>query len=93
MQCGFHFLVLSSELPPPPSSCRMKVFLAALAFTLQACSQSVPPTNLPPSVAERAPDAVFAANASKLLSGTTIDEAWQVLLDFDTYAEWNPFVR
>lgn len=72
----------------------MKLGLAALlAFALGAQSQSVPPTNLPSSVYERANDAVFAANASKLISGTTIDEVWQVLLDFDVYAEWNPFVR
>ncbi|KAH6904489.1 hypothetical protein BKA70DRAFT_536621 [Coprinopsis sp. MPI-PUGE-AT-0042] len=45
-------------------------------------------TRLPPS----ASDGVFAVTGSSVIDAPR-DKVWEILLDFDSYVEWNPFVR
>ncbi|KAF5321334.1 hypothetical protein D9619_001497 [Psilocybe cf. subviscida] len=64
-----------------------KIFAAILLFVCTVIAQT-PPTNLPPS----APGAIFEGHANILINAP-IQKAWDVLLDFPSYPEWNPFVR
>ncbi|KAH9941196.1 uncharacterized protein BXZ73DRAFT_98411 [Epithele typhae] len=47
-----------------------------------------PPSNLP-TVALGA----FNASGSAIINSPDIDQAWNMLLNFSDYANWNPFVR
>lgn len=61
-----------------------------IALFLSACTvvAQTLPSNLPPV----APGAVFEGHANILINAS-IEKAWEVLLDFPSYPEWNPFVR
>lgn len=60
-------------------------FLTLLSSPVDA---QTPPSNLPVS----APGSILTVQASALIDAP-IETAWNVLLDFQAYPEWNPFVR
>lgn len=62
----------------------LTVFLA-LAPALIVHGQT---TNLPPL-----PNGTEFAVGTNITIDAPIDTVWDVLLDWDKYAEWNPFVR
>jgi len=71
----------------------IKAIATVLSLSLLVQSQSIPPSHIPPAVKENEAEAAFVASASKLISGASIDEAWNALIDFSAYPQWNPFVR
>jgi hypothetical protein len=64
-----------------------KAFVALSLFVCTIIAQT-PPSNLPPVT----PGAVFEGHANILINAP-VQKAWDVLLDFPSYPEWNPFVR
>ncbi|THU96990.1 hypothetical protein K435DRAFT_778277 [Dendrothele bispora CBS 962.96] len=63
--------------------------LLSLVFIVPfaTAQSSSPPSNLP-----TVDPGVFSAEASILINGT-VEQVWDVLTDFPSYPEWNPFVR
>lgn len=57
-------------------------------IALTSASLAYAQTNLPPL----ANDTVFAVGTNITIDAP-IDAVWDVLLDWDNYADWNPFVR
>ncbi|KAJ3772782.1 hypothetical protein FB446DRAFT_642900 [Lentinula raphanica] len=55
--------------------------------TLAQSNSTSPPSNLPPAI-----PSVFTVEADILINAP-IDVVWNVLLDFPSYPDWNPFVR
>lgn len=62
--------------------------LLALASSARADVPPDTPTNLPPMP----PGGVFNATA-RVAINASISTAWNILLDFPSYPEWNPFIR
>ncbi|KAH9485221.1 hypothetical protein JR316_0002128 [Psilocybe cubensis] len=72
----------------PASMQLVKIWtIILLGIGYQTAAQSPPPSNLPPAT-----PGVFTAQASIIIDAP-IETAWEVLLDFPSYPEWNPFVR
>ncbi|KZV85670.1 hypothetical protein EXIGLDRAFT_725596 [Exidia glandulosa HHB12029] len=61
----------------------MRVLAFVLAVTATALAQS----NLPPL-----PDGVFTASA-RIEIAAPLELVWDIVLDFGSYPDWNPFVR
>ena len=59
-----------------------------LAVVLTAAFVAYAQTNLPPLA-----DGTVFAVGTNITINAPIDTVWDVLLDWDNYAEWNPFVR
>ncbi|KAF9564790.1 hypothetical protein CPC08DRAFT_734260 [Agrocybe pediades] len=62
--------------------------LSTIALFVSLINGQTPPTNIP----EAEPGAILTVQASILIDAP-IETAWNALLDFPSYAEWNPFVR
>ncbi|CAA7259150.1 unnamed protein product [Cyclocybe aegerita] len=59
-----------------------------IAFLGAYCAGAqTPPSNLPPATT-----GIFTVQASVIINAP-IEKVWNTLLDFPSYAQWNPFVR
>ncbi|KAK7445163.1 hypothetical protein VKT23_009594 [Stygiomarasmius scandens] len=66
----------------------LSVLFSALSLTWLSClAAAQSPTNLPP-----APPGVFTVQNSVLINAT-LKDVWDVLTDFPSYPDWNPFLR
>lgn len=77
----------------PALSVVLRALLAAAAFSTAAADAVAPTppqtnqTNLPPP-----PDGLFESYTRAAISAP-IDAVWNLMVDFPSYPNWNPFVR
>lgn len=78
------FLTRCGYLVRQPSGKILSMVFAPPAAAKQSLMAST--THIPPL-----PAGVFSVGASSLIDAP-IDKVWNILLDFQSYSEWNPFV-
>jgi len=83
-----NFETLRMNNDAPYQAIMLSVLFSALSLTWLSClTTPQSPTNLPP-----ASPGVFTVQNSVLIDAT-FEDVWDVLTDFPSYPDWNPFLR